>query len=545
MLSYDPCMKAYKRLLTVAAGRVLLLAVIFITACQSSRSSAPSAEAVVTAAEPISSTKTANPGSTASLTPLPATVMSQPTPAQPPVTATPTQPPITPTAAALQTAPAAAGKTASAAGIDIYETTITLPTYPLKDYLTEQIDPVYNIPVYYFNRSAYEATAPPPTPVDYTGIVLENTYLRLTFLPALGGRLYSAVVKSTNQEIFYHNPVIKASRYGVLQPYEANWWLATGGMEWAYPVQEHGYRFGIPWEYAVSQNADSATITLNDTAPDRVGLEVRVTLPANSGLFTVAPTLVNNGPEAVPVQLWLNAALTLGSASMSPETQFIVPNDIITVHSRGESGWAVPGERQSAPWPQVADTDLSNYSQWANYLGFFVPNQDTPFIGAYNPATNLAIVRLPGAATGSGKLFAFGNDFPDRSYTDNNSQYFEIWGGANAGFWAEHDIPVRGGEKLGWQESWWPLPNLGGLTWATDHVAIYLDQVENSYSLSALVSRPTQGVLQIRTGNTLILDETFSADPATLRQWDFRADLPVQIQFSDDAGQLLLTYQAN
>lgn len=431
------------------------------------------------------------------------------------------------------------------ADIQVYETTVTLPTYPFRDFLIEQIDPVYNIPVYYFNRVDYEAIPHKPTEIDYTGVVLENPYLRLTFLPELGGRLYSAYLKTTEQELFYHNPVVKPSRYGVLQPYEANWWLATGGMEWAYPTQEHGYRFGVAWDYQVTQTATSATITLSDTAPDRVSLTVDVTLPADKASFTVKPTLINNGPDTAPIQLWTNAALTLGASTMSLETQFTLPGDSLTVHSRGESGWTVPDERQPAPWPQVGDTDLRYYDQWANYLGFFVPNQVAPFFGAYNPETDLGVVRLSDADPGSNKLFAFGQDFPDRSYTNDNSQYFEIWGGVNAGFWPEDDIPVAVGQTLGWQETWWPLAQLSGLTWATEQVAIHITPTADGEdkTLTALVSQPMQGTVQVTADQNIVLTESFSATPSIPNQWRIPAtDTTLTIQFFDAGGNTLLSY---
>ena len=256
---------------------------------------------------------------TSTPTPIPDTPTSTPLPA---ATATPTEskpppsPTFTPSPTATPTAAAAAAPAQTETGetTKIYETTVTLPTYPLWDYLVEQVDSRYNMPVFYFNRLEYEAAAPTPTPVDYSGVVLENDYLKLTFLPELGGRLYSAVAKSTGQEIFYHNPVVKPSRYGVLQPWEVNWWLAAGGMEWAYPVQEHGYRWGVAWEYQTSQSPTGATIILSDTAPDRVGVDVEVFLPADSAAFTVTPRLTNDTDQTAPVQFWLNAALTLGSA---------------------------------------------------------------------------------------------------------------------------------------------------------------------------------------------------------------------------------------
>jgi hypothetical protein len=451
---------------------------------------------------------------------------------------------VTPAVEAPTLAPAAAPKPTPKAQVKAYETTITLSTYPIRDYLTEQVDPVYNISVFYFDRIAFETAAPTPMPVDYKGVVLENPYLRLTFLPELGGRLYSAVIKATGQEIFYHNKVVKPSRYGVLQPAEANWWLATGGMEWAYPTQEHGYRWGVPWSYRVAQVADGVAITLSDSAPGRVGASVEVTLPADSPVFIVAPRLINAGSTTVPGQIWLNAALSLTPDTMSPQTRFIVPVDEITIHSRGAEGWTIPDAGMPAAWPIIGAADLGRYEEWANYLGFFIPDMAAPFMGAYNPNADLGVARLiePGAVPGN-KLFAFSLVFPDRSYTDDVSQYFEIWGGANASFRPEDDIPVPPGGELGWQERWWPLAGLGGLTWANDRAAIHLAQSGDRYTLSALVSRPTQGRLTVSAGETTVLDEPFAAEPAEVLRWQFTALAePVQVQVVDERERLLLKY---
>ena len=566
----------------LAAGGTLLLAAILITACGAS-SASDSSEPIIAQATllatalptasgiasptPIptplpSATATAPPPATntpiplTTATPMPPTPSATPLPTETPFptatsplpTLTFTPEPILPTDTATSLAVSSAElSTASQNSVDegliVYETTITLPTYPIRDFLTEQIDPVYNIPVLYFNRAAYDAVGPTPTPIDYMGVVLENPYLRLTFLPELGGRLYSAVVKATGQEIFYHNRVVKPSRYGILQPTEANWWLATGGLEWAYPTQEHGYRWGVPWRYEISEGADGVTIILSDTGPDRVGVEVAVTLPRDGAIFTAAPKLTNNSDQAVPVQFWINGALALTPGSMSPNTQFIVPVEEIIIHSRGATGWAVPEAHSLASWPQVEAVDLSDYSQWTDYLGFFVPDTALPFMGAYSPETDLGVVRLPENTVGN-KLFAFSNIFFDRSYADDNSQYFEIWGGVNRGFWPEDDLLVGPGESLQWREHWWPLAQLGGLTWANQRVAISLTQMEGGYILSALFSQPQQGQLIINGANNSILSAPFLANPTGPLNWELdSAASPQQIQFMDKNGVMLLNYQ--
>ncbi len=540
-------MEHYQRNLAykIAAGGVLLLAAILVTACTEHNSFPPeAAESMALAAAtstPVSTfTRTPVPPATATVTSMiftvtpSATVTNSPTP-------TKTRRSIEP---AAKPTPAPPTQASLAAKVKAYKIDVTLPTYPFRDFLIEQIDPVYNMPILFLNRSEYEASAPTPTPVDYTAVVLENPYLRLTFLPELGGRLYSAVVKATGQEIFYHNPVIKPSRYGGLQPVEANWWLAAGGMEWAYPTQEHGYRWGVPWAYELDQTENGVTITLRDVGPNRVGAEVTVMLADDSAKFTVEPKLINKASTEVPVQFWLNAALALAPGSMSPKTSFVLPAEAVVVHSRGGAGWTLPEAQEEADWPVAGGVDLSDYYQWTDFLGFFVPNIDSPFVGAVNPESALGVVRLiePGAVPGT-KLFAFGKDFAYRDYTDDSSQYFEIWGGVNAGFWPEEDIILDRGETLQWQESWWPVAGLKGITWATSQMAIYLTKEAGRYTLSALVSRPMEGEVVVLADDRPIFTNSFAADPTTLLKWQFASvDGPVQILITDNREVPVLEY---
>lgn len=536
--------------LNLAAGGVLLLAALLISGCNA-QPHAPANPASTQTPVEITALAAAptvgQPPVTPTLAPMPSpTSIPLPSPTLPPPEPTATLTPAVVEAAELEreSSEAVAAESPLPLGMALTETSLPLPTYPFRDFLIEQIDPRYSMPVFYLDRPAYEAIGPASTPVEYQAIVLENPYLALTFLPELGGRLYSAVVKSTGQEIFYHNPVVKPTRYGILQPAEANWWLATGGMEWAYPVQEHGYRFGVPWAYQVTTTAESITLTLSDTGPDRVGVEVAVTLPADSASFSVTPTLTNQGAEAVPVQFWLNAVLALAPETMSLNTRFIVPADQVQIHSRGASGWQVPDSQAEVTWPTVEGLDLSDYSQWTDYLGFFVPQDDLPFMGAYNPDTDLGVVRLPQPGSISGhKLFAFGKDFWDKSYSDNNSQYFELWGGINQGFWPEDDVSVAPGQSVGWQEQWWPLAQLGGLTWATPQVAIAVSANDGLGQLTALFARPTSGQLTIRVEDAPLLSEPFVAEPGRPLRWSISPENgPLHLQFKDDEGVILLDH---
>lgn len=435
-----------------------------------------------------------------------------------------------------------------------YETTLSIATYPYADYLEQETDARTGIPLWRLDRPAYEAIQPTPTPKIYRALVIENEYLQLTFLPELGGRLYRCVYKPTGQNIFYQNPVIKPSHWGPLVPAEYNWWLAVGGAEWALPVHEHGYEFGAPWNYAVEASPQGTTVILWDSRnKDRLQFEMRVTLPSQRAAFILHPRLTNPLAGDVSVQLWINAMLTLGSHTVAPETEFVLPAGSVVVHSTGDALLAAEGEVM--PWPVYEGRDLSRYANWHQWLGVFVQQPEQNFVGAYNHATSLGIVRtFPSHTVPGVKLFAFGADFGDRDhYTDDRSQYFELWGGPNRSFESTDDVLVPAGGEITWEETWHPFIGIGGLTWANETAALYLKRQENQVHLGLSVSAPTQGQVRLTAGEgqsaQVIWEQTVALSPGSpLNQqvaWpeNVPADAILTFQLIDHESKVLLDYQ--
>jgi hypothetical protein len=435
-----------------------------------------------------------------------------------------------------------------------YETTLSILTYPYADYLQQETDSRYGVPLWRLDRAAYEAIQPTPTLQTYRALVIENEYLQLTFLPELGGRLYRCVYKPTGQNIFYQNPVIEPSRWGPLTPTEHNWWLAAGGIEWALPVNEHGYEFGVPWNYSVQVTPDSVTVTLWDSdAGDRLRFEVKVTLPSQQAAFIVQPRLTNPLKEDVRVQLWLNAALTLGSHTIAPETEFVLPAGPVVVHSTGDATLAAAKEVMS--WPLHGGRDLSRYANWRQWLGVFVEQPAQNFAGAYNHATGLGVARVfPSQVAPGVKLFAFGPEFGDRDhYTDDGSQYFELWGGPNRTFWPEDDVLLPAGGEIAWEETWLPFADVGGLTFANEAAVLYLERREGRVDVGLSVSKPIQGQVRLLAGEgesaQSIWQQAVNLLPGgPLRQQvqlpaDLAADAKIGLQLTDQAGNVLLDYR--
>ncbi len=431
----------------------------------------------------------------------------------------------TPTPTQTATATATATPTVHVVGrITVHEESIQLLAYDTEPYSSDAVDSRYNVSYRRLDLGGFLAGPRTPAARYFKTIVFENDYLRLTFLPELGGRLYQVLYKTTGQTLFYNNKVLKPSPWG---PVQQSGWLAAGGMEWALPVEEHGYEWGIPWQYSVAVASGSATISFADSGSnDRVRAVVSVTLPENAAYFIVHPRVINPTTQPLSLQFWVNAQVALNRARVSPETEFVLPTLQVLIHSTGNNfmpAGSVPpngATRPSAPiaWPAVAQRDLSYYGNWDNYLGVFISGASTGFMGAYDHGNNLGIARVyaPDQVTG-GKLFAFGPNFNQRSaYTDDGSDYFELWGGLPRTFFADDNVRLGAGETREWQEYWVPFANTGGLSAATQAAVLSLTAQSGRAAVGAIAtSRVTQGILALYRDNIEVKHWDLALEPGT------------------------------
>ena len=251
---------------------------------------------------------------------------------------------------------------AAETGVQVYETTLSIPTYPYAAF-TEEVTSADNRWTYRrFNQAAYEASNPQPLPWSYTAVVLENELLRITMLPDLGGRVYQVIFKPTGNNEMYENPVIKPSPWG---PPEQGGWLAAGGIEWGLPVEEHGYVWGDPWGHITVPYDETRTgVTLfMPNQEDHLRAEVDVILRAGEAAFTLQPRIANPTGQAVDYQFWLDALLAPGPANRpGPNLRFILPTDQVTVHSRGDA--SLPEPQAAMAWPLHAGRDNSRLGNW-------------------------------------------------------------------------------------------------------------------------------------------------------------------------------------
>jgi uncharacterized repeat protein (TIGR01451 family) len=373
-------------------------------------------------------------------------------------------------------APARAPGTAT-----IYTTTVTLSTYPYANCLRPPQSGVAGVPFQALDWDCL-AAAGPPVSRTYRLLVLGNDYLTATVLPELGGRVYELIFKPTGHSELYRNPVLKPTQWG---PSEQGWWLAAGGLEWGFPTHEHGYEWGVPWHYQVTRSSAGVTVTLRDSdAVNRPTVSVAVHLPADQAVLFVRPQIRNASAAAVNVKYWTAAMLAPGAANTpSPDLHFLLPGEQVVVHSTGDADLPQPGELMG--WPVHGGRDYSRLGNWSRWLGFFeAPRAHGPFAGVYDTAADEGVLRVfPATVARGSKGFAVGwmDPLPSSWWTDDGSGYVEVHGGLAPTFWDA--VTLSPGQVISWTEFWYPLAGLGGVSEASEKVALRLERAGDALAL--------------------------------------------------------------
>ena len=421
------------------------------------------------------------------------------------------------------------------AAVTMREGQITIPTYPYDDFSSEAWSETYQMPYRVLDRAAYEASNPVPTDVAYRTFIVENEYLRLTFLPDLGGRLYKVLYKPTGHLVTYRNPVLKPSPWG---PPEQGWWLAAGGFEWGFPVEEHGYEWSVPWKLSATSDGQSATVTVRDSsAGDRVQAEIAVRLEAGAGFFTIRPRLENPTGAPIDVKYWTNAMLAPGGRNQpSPDLRFVLPASAtdVLIHSRGDE--SLPDGAQRMPWPIVDGTDFGRLGNWNRWLGFFEAPASGGFVAAYDEGYDEGIVRVHMADRVPGsKIFGFGwqDPIPWTEWTDDDSSYVELHSGPAPTFADAVTIPAGG--SLQWTEIWYPVAGIGGLRCADGSAAMNLSAGGGQAHVAVAAPRAWSGDCALYLDGQERWRQTVSLQPG--QPFLGTADLGTEVP---EAGQLTL-----
>jgi tetratricopeptide (TPR) repeat protein len=417
---------------------------------------------------------------------------------------------------------------ALSAPVRTYEGTLTIPTYEHTGRETEP--PLFSnstvTGMYPFTTYIMPFKEGGPQPRIYHAIFVENEYLKLTYLPELGGRFFSLYDKLRGREVFYRNDVIKPA------PYNPRLSWPQSGIELTGPHDLHMLTlYGEPfWANEIVRHDDGAvSLVLGELDPVyQMKVNLMATLHPGVAALEIGVFCYNTRDGRMPQMFWTNAALPA-----TPKTRFIYPMTRTVGHTTAEI----------ADWPLYNGIDYSWDRNNKNMLGVFGIDIYGNFQGAYQFDHDYGVFRYADRRIVQGmKMWTFGYGegakSHERGYTDHAGPYVEVQSGRHV--WDGHYEWVAPHKVESWSEWWVPVAGMGGLTTLTRDIALNLEGTK--ITLAATRAIPgAQVVVKSRSSEPLRVSTDF--DPAKPFRAIIRNAGDVnEVAVADAAGHELMDY---
>lgn len=407
----------------------------------------------------------------------------------------------------------------------VREYTKAITTYPFSD--PNPIPAFTNIYPYF----RYDGFTDKPVQKEWKIVELENAYIRLTILPQIGGKIWSAIEKSTGKPIVYENHVVKFRDIAMRGPW------TSGGIEPNYGIIGHTPNSVTPVDYLTRTNADgsvSCFISVLDLLTN-TSWTMEVNLPADKAYFTTKSFWHNSTPLEQPYYHWMNTGI-----KTSGKLEYIFPGTKYLGHQGEYADW--PINKQNGK-------DLSFYdnNDFGGYKSYHVFGKYTDFFGAYWHNDDFGMARYGGHEDKAGKkIWIWGLSDQgmiwEKQLTDNDGQYSEIQSGrlfnqtaAKSTFTPFKHKGFAPGASDTWTEYWYPVLKTKGFVQANNYGAL---NVKADGGWLTLYFNPVQKIadtLKVKQGDRVIYSKKISLSPLQLFADSVKAD----------AGDVLVTLGTN
>jgi hypothetical protein len=254
-------------------------------------------------------------------------------------------------------------------------------------------------------------------PRDFRVAVLENEFLRATFLLEFGGRLWSLVHKPSGRELLDVNPVFQPANLAL-----RNAWF-SGGVEWNIGIYGHSTFTCSPLFAARVEGADGTPILrLYEWERIRqVPFQIDAYLPDGSPVLFVRVRIVNPHDRRVPMYWWSNIAVP-----ETPDIRVLAPADSTYRFDYRQF------DVISLPKAEGIDVTYPSNRTRAGDLFFHIPDGHRPWITALD-GEGRGLVHLSTERMMGRKFFCWGMGHGGRHWQEFLSEpgrtYIEIQAG--------------------------------------------------------------------------------------------------------------------
>ncbi|MCL2622815.1 MAG: DUF5107 domain-containing protein [Planctomycetaceae bacterium] len=397
-------------------------------------------------------------------------------------------------------------------------------TYPFSD-----PNPIANPSIYPYFR--FDTYAVRPTQRKWKVIELENAFLKLAIYPEIGGKIWSATVKSTGESLLFDNPVVKFRDVAMRGPW------TSGGMEFNFGMVGHSPHCSSPVDYLVRNHPDgSASCFLSHLdLMTRSVWTVEINLPADSAGFVTRVYWHNGTPFHQPYYSWSN----LGVA-VSDKWQAVNPGTAALGHNGERSPWPIDGKGNDLTWYRN--------NNFGSYKSYHVFGKLAEHYGYYDHGRKSGMAAyVPSEDRRGRKVWIWGLSREgmiwEKLLTDPpGKQYLEIQAGRlliqNSPGSSATPFKHRDFEPFAvdcWEEHWLPVGAIGGFVTASpmgsmnvETLSLPGDEPGKQLQIAISSAKPYQGKLEVLDGETLLKSISLSLRPLQTFRTTVRLDKPAE-----------------
>ncbi|KIC96545.1 hypothetical protein OI18_01805 [Flavihumibacter solisilvae] len=315
----------------------------------------------------------------------------------------------------------------------------------------------------------YDGFTTKPVQKEWKVVELENDFIKLRILPEIGGKIWTAIEKSTNRPFLYNNEVVKFRDIAMRGPW------TSGGLEANFGIIGHTPNCATPVDYITRTNADGSVSCFIGVLEllSRSYWRMEINLPRDRAYFTTRVFWHNSSPLEQPYYHWMNAGL-----KASGNLEFIYPGNRYLGHDGEYAEWPVNNNGK-----KISYYEENNFGGYKSYHVF---GKHAEFSGAYWHQDQMGIVRF-GMRDGKAgtKIWIWGLSDQgmiwEKLLTDKNGQYVELQSGRlfNQNSEKSSQTPFKhvGFQPYAtdsWIEYWYPVLQTKGMVKADQAGALNL-----------------------------------------------------------------------
>ncbi|MEI6049804.1 MAG: DUF5107 domain-containing protein [Bacteroidota bacterium] len=376
-------------------------------------------------------------------------------------------------------------------------------TYPYSD---PSPIPVLTSLYPYFRYEGYTDT---PVQQAWKVVELENDYIKVMILPEIGGKIWTAIEKSTNLPFIYYNHVVKFRDIGMRGPY------TSGGLELNYGIIGHTPNCATPVDYVTQNNADGSASCIVGVLDllTRSNWRLEIRLQKDKAYFTTRTFWYNSTPIEQPYYHWLNGGYKAGA-----NLEFIFPGTKYIGH-----------EGEYADWPvnRSNGKNISFYesNNFGGYKSYHVFGKLANFSGGYWHDDEFGMVRYGSYDDKAGKkIWIWGLSGQgmiwEKFLTDTDGQYVEMQSGRlfnqngqSATFTPFKHLSFAPYATDIWTEYFYPVLRTKGYIEANEFGALNL---KNEGGMLKIYFSPVQAIddqLEVAEGQKVIYTRKLNLQP--------------------------------